>query len=354
MKFLVLLIIYISFSAGLEVNESCTTPCNAPGKCVPVRNCTYARKIIQKPDATYRDSQYLVMSKCGILSESRPIPLVCCPSMLNPDQCGALDFANRITGGEVTELGEHPWVALLIYDLGGNRFVPKCGGSLLNSRYVLTAAHCIMDVPQKWKLHRVRFSEWNTISKENCTTVNDEEICRQDFEVDKIIVHPDYDLKVRNKLHDITILKLAEEVIFDKYVRPICLPLDPTVRQLPIDQNDFTVSGWGQTETAYRSAVQLHVDLLGRSNEICDEAFAIANIKLAETHICVGGEKGKDSCKGDSGGPLMRLVDGVWYQFGVVSFGSRFCGSENFPGIYTNVARYVDWIEETEREPLRG
>ncbi|XP_058455964.1 CLIP domain-containing serine protease B15-like [Malaya genurostris] len=350
MKTLISLMMFITLSVCLEVNESCITPCNAPGKCVPVRNCEHARKIIQKPNATYRDSQYLVESRCGTMSGSRPIPLICCPNLLNPDRCGALDFANRILGGEVTEIGEHPWAALLIYDLGGNRFSPKCGGSLLNSRYVLTAAHCIRDVPKKWKLHRVRLSEWNTISKENCTTVNNEQICRKDFEVEKIIVHPNYDLKVRNKQHDITLLKLATEVVFDKYVRPICLPLDDTIGEMPIDDEDFTVTGWGQTETEFRSAVQLHVDLVGRNNEVCDEAFAIANISLADTHICVGGEKGKDSCKGDSGGPLMRLVHGVWYQVGVVSFGSRFCGSENFPGIYTNVAKYLNWIEDTVNE----
>lgn len=97
--------------------------------------------------------------------------------------------------------------------------------------------------------HRVRFSEWNTLEKENCTIINDEEVCRQDYEPANVIVHPEYDIQVRNKLHDITIIMLKEEVIFDKYVRPICLPLDPSIRELPIDREDFTVTGWGQTDT---------------------------------------------------------------------------------------------------------
>ncbi|XP_055539675.1 CLIP domain-containing serine protease B15-like [Wyeomyia smithii] len=347
MKAIVLLLVCcINFSVNLEVNETCTTPCNSPGICIPVRNCKYAIKLLRNPAATYKESQYLDKSRCGKLSGPREIPLVCCPSLLNPEGCGALDFANRIIGGVETPLGEHPWAALLLYDIGNNRIIPKCGGSLIHSKFVLTAAHCIVDIPKKWTLHRVRFSEWNTLEKENCTIIGTDEVCRQDFEVESITVHPDYDIKVRNKQHDITILKLKKEVAFGKYVRPVCLPLDLTIRELPIDKEDFTVTGWGQTSTEIRSAVQLHVDLIGRTNDVCDRSFAVANISLTETQLCVGGDKGKDSCKGDSGGPLLRQVGVVWYQIGIVSFGSRICGSENYPGIYTNVEKYIEWIQE--------
>ncbi|XP_065078766.1 CLIP domain-containing serine protease B15-like [Ochlerotatus camptorhynchus] len=351
MKLIVIAVICVicaSLVSGLNINDDCITPCNKPGKCVSVRNCDFSLQIVRKEDATYEDSLYLENSKCGTHPGPPPVPLTCCPALLNPKECGVIDLTNRIFGGEPTKLEEHPWAALLIYDIyENNTLVPKCGGSLLNSRYVLTAAHCIEDIPKRWKLRYVRFSEWDAISKENCTIVNEnEEICRQEYEVEEIIVHPEYNKTVRNKVHDITLLKLARDVQFSKYVRPICLPFDETIRNLPIDDEDFTVTGWGQTETAVRSGTQLHVDIIGKSLEVCNEKFSIANITLADTQICVGGEKGKDSCKGDSGGPLMRLVNSVWYQTGVVSFGNRFCGSEGFPGIYTNVAKYLKWIEQ--------
>lgn len=65
--------------------------------------------------------------------------------------------------------------------------------------------------------------------------------------------------------------------------------------------------------------------------------------------LCAGGEKGKDSCRGDSGGPLMNLGQSengeiVWYSVGVVSFGPSPCGLEEWPGVYTKVANYVHWI----------
>ncbi|XP_055643915.1 CLIP domain-containing serine protease B15-like [Toxorhynchites rutilus septentrionalis] len=350
MRLLIFFVFYLSSVMCLEVNETCTTPCNATGKCVPVRSCGYILGILRNPEASYRDSLFLQKSTCGTMPGPRPLPLACCPNLLNPEGCGVAEITTRIIGGEITKLEEHPWAALLIYDIGKERIIYKCGGALLNSRFVLTAAHCIIDIPQSWKLQSIRFREFDAMSEENCTVVNDDKVCRQDYGVEKVVVHPGYDKSRINKLHDIAIVKLTESVMFSKYTKPICLPFDETISAMPIDDEDFTVTGWGQTETAIRSRLQLHVDLVGKTNEICDTAFEKANVTLTDNHLCVGGEKHKDSCKGDSGGPLMRQVGNVWYQVGVVSFGSKFCGLEGYPGIYTNVAKYLSWITEVVNE----
>lgn len=65
--------------------------------------------------------------------------------------------------------------------------------------------------------------------------------------------------------------------------------------------------------------------------------------------MCAGGERGRDSCVGDSGGPLMHTFkndSGQWYIEGVVSFGNQRCGSEGWPGVYTRVSDYLGWINE--------
>ena len=69
--------------------------------------------------------------------------------------------------------------------------------------------------------------------------------------------------------------------------------------------------------------------------------------------MCAGGEKGKDSCKGDSGGGLFSdLINGTdgkerkWQLVGIVSFGSKTCG-DGKPGVYTRVSQYLPWIEQT-------
>lgn len=72
-------------------------------------------------------------------------------------------------------------------------------------------------------------------------------------------------------------------------------------------------------------------------------------VALNSAQICAGGEKDKDSCKGDSGGPLMDLYadeNGTvnWYSIGIVSYGPTPCGSETWPGVYIKVANYIPWI----------
>ena len=70
--------------------------------------------------------------------------------------------------------------------------------------------------------------------------------------------------------------------------------------------------------------------------------------------MCAGGEKGKDSCRGDSGGPLMTIVLDKyriphWVAAGLVSFGPKACGQENIPGVYTQVSKYMTWIVDKLR-----
>lgn len=86
-----------------------------------------------------------------------------------------------------------------------------------------------------------------------------------------------------------------------------------------------------------------------KENQACVERYKSANVLLNDGQLCAGGEKGKDSCRGDSGGPLMTVsVDQTnsvnWYAVGVVSFGPSPCGLENWPGVYTRVSKYVPWI----------
>ncbi|XP_050077993.1 CLIP domain-containing serine protease B15 [Anopheles maculipalpis] len=332
----------------LNSGDACKTPSGTAGICEPVKNCTYVRKILQSPDFSHYDTNYLETLQCGemkIPMRKKPIPLLCCPKFGNAPTCGAQHIADRIYFGEETERGEHPWAALLFYNVGRNRTVPKCGGALVSERYVITAAHCTVDKPN-WKLLYVRFNEFNTSSPDNCTTVeNDEVICREDYAVETITPHPDYDMYNISRPNDICILRLASDVTFNDYVRPICLPFDLAIQQLPVADEIFTVTGWGETEERRPSDVQKHVDLPGLENEACNSVYAVANVTLTDRQLCIGGLNGSDSCRGDSGGPLMREVGGGWYLVGVVSFGARFCGTQNLPGVYTNIAKYLDWME---------
>lgn len=82
----------------------------------------------------------------------------------------------------------------------------------------------------------------------------------------------------------------------------------------------------------------------------CNRVYSRQRVVLRSSQLCAGGEQGKDSCKGDSGGPLM-VIDRktkpdqpYWYAVGVVSFGPSPCGMPGWPGVYTRVGSYMDWI----------
>lgn len=109
------------------------------------------------------------------------------------------------------------------------------------------------------------------------------------------------------------------------------------------------VAGWGKTENRSESNVKLKVQVPVKPNNQCVETYKNAKVKLSKGQMCAGGDRGRDSCRGDSGGPLMILnTDNSnqhhWYAIGIVSFGPSPCGMAGWPGVYTAVKDYIPWI----------
>jgi hypothetical protein len=102
--------------------------------------------------------------------------------------------------------------------------------------------------------------------------------------------------------------------------------------------------------TVKASSVKLQVWLPVVNREDCDKLYSAKRISIGDSQICAGGIEGKDSCVGDSGGPLMSTGisprDGRarYFMAGVVSFGPELCGMKDWPGVYTRVSHYTDWI----------
>ena len=187
----------------------------------------------------------------------------------------------------------------------------------------------------------VRLGEWDLSSEEDC---EDGECTKAvDIDVEKIIVHENYDAGVKAQYNDITLLRLAQEVHLTDYIQPICLP---TQKEKSLTGTQFFVGGWGKTETESQSQYKLYVDVNGVDPAACNQKYSVANIQLKDTQICAGGVIGKDSCKGDSGGSLMKKDGFSWYLYGIVSFGPKNCGQTEIPGVYTKVSHFVDWIEK--------
>lgn len=262
-------------------------------------------------------------------------------------ECG-ISIGMRIYGGENADIDEFPWLAMLQYEnfRGERKF--SCGGSLINNRYVLTAAHCVVGEVEKKEgnLVSIRLGEYDTTKDIDCIVLDGEEICADppvDVPVEEKVAHPEYSEK--SMQNDIALLRLDRVVERTDFIQPVCLPTSSFKSSNAGDVN--FVTGFGRTLQGSRSAIKQKLGIKVYDQEKCRTKFATKKAEIIAKQLCAGGDFAKDSCHGDSGGPLMKLQK-VWTLEGLVSFGNR-CGLEDWPGVYTRVQAYVDWIRENIR-----
>ncbi|XP_037094596.1 trypsin-1-like [Pollicipes pollicipes] len=238
--------------------------------------------------------------------------------------CGVPNRSSRIVGGVETEVREYPWQAGLV-SAGGTR--TWCGGSVLNNRYVMTAAHCTSGSSP---------SQIEVLLKEHRISNSDGEIRAS---VQQIINHPSYS-SASGSGYDFSLLKLTNPITFpsDNSLAPVCLPTAG---------NDFVgadaiVTGWGTTSSGGSQATTLReVTVPVISNTACRSSYSSINPSM----ICAGlSEGGKDSCQGDSGGPMVSLESDRYSLIGVVSWG-RGCALPGYPGVYARVTEVLSWIQ---------
>lgn len=335
-------------------HKPCATPGGLPGKCVPVRECQYVRDILRRDMFFATETSYLNAFRCGMQPDGHL--MVCCPRLQNAPNCGPLDVVVRIIGGNDTDIGEFPWMVLLRFEARNKKIHANCGASLISSRFVLTAAHCMISAKKKgWKLHSVRVAEWNYRNhrgNRDCKKLDyiDEPICRKDYDVARFSIHPEYRVNHAVHIHDIALIELVTDVQLNTFVAPICLPLAGVVGASPNSSHEtveYTAAGWGSISTGSGMHYKLmQVNLKPFDHDRCKRLFEVSSgLGICEAHVCAGGTEGEDTCHGDSGGPLMKQIGGSWYQQGITSFGWPKCGREGIPGVYTNISHYLGWLE---------
>ncbi|XP_049542689.1 serine protease grass-like [Anopheles darlingi] len=350
---IVLIIVAHVFGVLSQSDPACTTYTRQEGFCVPIERCRNIYNIVKSPKPPSKGIQTYINRLACILPDV--LRSVCCvPQEIDPTMpllptksCGVIETF-RIGYGNNTAPFEYPWIVLLRYMWNGV-LVDGCGGSLINNRYVLTAAHCVRTT-RNFKLSKVLLGEHDKTKLVDCIDViDDEPYCAPppiEVDIESTVVHNEYNRPIRFR-HDIALIRMAQEVAYSDSIKPICLPIREDVRNKILKY--CTVTGWGTTEQEKTSdvllqALQKYVPVAECQQKLLDNGL---RIDLSEEfQMCAGGEEVVDSCKGDSGGPLGSNVGGRFVQYGIVSAGVNSCGKLSLPGIYTRVSSYMNWIVE--------
>ncbi|RZC34443.1 Trypsin and/or CLIP domain containing protein, partial [Asbolus verrucosus] len=346
--------------------EGCATPDGETGICTSISSCQpildfldnvpqplslEVRNLLKSYICEYegKKAQVCCPTKPIKIPKSRPLSIAPPPNVDNhrnikllPKNCGRMDITDGIFYGNKTGLFEFPWMALLFYQTrSGPDFL--CGGTIINNRYILTAAHCISN-----KLIKVRVGEHDIGTKIDCRKIYGEKICApifKDLDIETVIPHPKFDRRTYS--HDVALLRVPYMNFSIENIQPVCLPVNEA-RNYNLTNQNVIITGWGATEIKSSSSELLKVQLQTIPLEECQNLSNSVSFPVTHLQICAGDSTKSDSCAGDSGGPLhvaAELHDNFRFiQQGIVSFEPK-CGPHNIlPGVYTRVAYYMDWI----------
>uniref|UniRef100_A0A2H8TEC5 CLIP domain-containing serine protease n=2 Tax=Melanaphis sacchari TaxID=742174 RepID=A0A2H8TEC5_9HEMI len=354
--------------AVAQSNSDCNTPNFEKGVCVNIKRCPKLLTLLENQRQVPSVLVFLKKSFCGFEGKNTK---VCCALENNvapftpnaveqtggiglglnskiPSEttCGISNVTRiRIIGGNPAELGAWPWMAALGYQgtNKNNRALQwRCGGTLVTKTHVLTAAHCVYNINNA-RLTTVRLGELDLDPNviDNARPL--------DVPVERIIIHEGYNgIKIVN---DIALLKLKNSVTFNELIQPICMPMTSNMKRIDMSRSLPFVAGWGTTVPTATYSVPpvttlMEVQVPITNSQECERVYSNEPASVIDDRVLCAGypEGGKDSCRGDSGGPLMFPKGKQFYLVGIVSYGYKKCGEPGYPGVYTKVASFMDWV----------
>lgn len=265
----------------------------------------------------------------------------------------------EIVGGQNAVRGAYPWQVSIRFEQADNATLHFCGGSIIGHHWIVTAAHCInVYLEVLPELFHVVVGDHRRGHEEGSEQVVDIEL---------VIKHESYDANKIN--NDIALIKTKQKINFNEYVQPVCLP-GPDFPYTP--GTPGFISGWGSTRKVIPDlGLRAHQQHRNSPNVLQAARVPIVNRiacndkehyqgMITQNMICAGFLAGGiDSCQGDSGGPLVihrqnvKTGEQSFVLAGITSWGVG-CAAPNYPGVYTRVANYADWIHNKINDHRKG
>ncbi|XP_042323634.1 acrosin-like [Sceloporus undulatus] len=236
--------------------------------------------------------------------------------------------------------GTWPWLVSFQYPTRRGKWVHFCGGSLIGSRWVLSAAHCLQ-IKRFMRFYKVVIGV-TQLSKP-----------RPDAQLNWIKRVVDHMLYKKDGLlqYDITLVELTEPVQCSDYVQPACLPDEDAVVSV---LTHCYVSGWGaegeEREESPGILQETKMSLLPQKS-CTNKAWWKSDVP--SEILCVGYEgEGEENCQNDIGAPVMCREESSerYWVVGVASAGLPTCGPQWRPGVYVSTQHYLEWIRAVTKE----
>ncbi|XP_025422741.1 protein masquerade [Sipha flava] len=259
------------------------------------------------------------------------------PSTYSKYVCGVKGTSrtrtSRVVGGEDADAAEWCWQVALINSL--NQYL--CGGALIGTQWVLTAAHCVTNIVRSGDAIYVRVGDHDLTRKYGSPGA-------QTLRVATTYIHHNHNSQTLD--NDIALLKLHGQAELKDGVCLVCLPARGVNHAAG---KRCTVTGYGYMGEAGPIPLRIReaeipvvsdAECIRKINAVTEKIFI-----LPASSFCAGGEAGNDACQGDGGGPLVCQDDGFFELAGLVSWGFG-CGRIDVPGVYVKVSSFIGWINQ--------
>ncbi|XP_070508851.1 prostasin-like [Chironomus tepperi] len=251
--------------------------------------------------------------------------------------CGRVKVGTSFTvGSEFATKGQFPWLAPLFYDNNDKFF---CGSTIISKQHLLSASHCFKNKGN----HDITKPDnvYSLLGIYDLTKSSESGVVKA--QVSSIKLHSDWNSQTETYDADIAILRLTNAIIFTNYIQPACLP-SPSMNVFEIDG---TVVGYGLSDDT-KGEHEMRPKYVKISSITQEDCLIGRDViaRISSKRMFCAGNVGKNPCRGDSGGGFHVKLGSSYFVVGIISsavYGE--CRLNEFV-LFTNVPKYISWINE--------